>query len=125
MRRSYLAFAMFVPLLVSPAFGQYIAVIESCSRDVPNSCAPAQLGRSSLIGCVKAHFQDFSELCKAALVRIAAVRESCGADIHERCPTIKPGAGRILLCVKKHFAALSEPCKEAIARAAERKVGSR
>ena len=71
--------------------------------------------------CVKAHFQDFTEPCKAELVRIAAVREACGTDIHERCPAIKPTAGRILLCVKKHFAILSEPCKEAIGRAAERK----
>jgi hypothetical protein len=74
--------------------------------------------------CVKAHFQDFTEPCKTALVKIAAVRESCGADIHEQCPALKPGAGRILLCVKKHFVALSEPCKEAIGRAAERKVGA-
>ena len=72
--------------------------------------------------CVKAHFQEFTEPCKAALVRISAVRESCEGDIHEKCPATKPGAGRILLCVKKHFAALSEPCKEAIGRAAERKV---
>ena len=71
--------------------------------------------------CVKAHFQDFTEPCKAALVRIAAVLESCGMDIHEQCPGIEPSAGRILLCVKEHFAALSEPCKEEIARAAERK----
>jgi hypothetical protein len=70
----------------------------------------------------KGHFQDFTEPCKAALVRITAVRESCGVDIHQQCPDIKPGAGRILLCVKKHFAALSEPCKEAIGRAAERKL---
>jgi hypothetical protein len=75
--------------------------------------------------CVKAHFTDFTEPCKAALVRIAVVRKSCGADINEQCPAIKPGAGRILLCVKKHFAALSEPCKEAIGRAAEREVGVR
>ena len=30
--------------------------------------------------CIKAHFQDFTEPCKAALVRIAAVREPCGTD---------------------------------------------
>ena len=41
--------------------------------------------------CVKAHFTDFTEPCKAALVRIAVVRESCGADINEQCPAIKPG----------------------------------
>ena len=61
--------------------------------------------------CVKAHFQDFTEPRKAALVRIAAVREACGMDIHERCPAIKPTAGRILLCVKKHFTTLSEPAR--------------
>jgi hypothetical protein len=72
--------------------------------------------------CVKAHFQDFTEPCKAALMSIAGVRESCGMDIREQCPDMEPGAGRILLCVKEHFAALSESCKEAIGRAAERKV---
>jgi hypothetical protein len=116
-----LAFAMFVLLWGSPAFGQYVTVIQACSRDVTASCGPTQPGRGPLMECVKAHFQDFTEPCKAALVRIAAVRESCGMDIHEQCPAIKPAAGRILLCVKKHFASLSEPCKEAIGRAAERK----
>jgi hypothetical protein len=120
--RYYLAFAIFVLLSVSPALGQYVAVIEACSRDVTVSCAPAQPGRGPLMECVKAHFQDFTEPCKAALVSIAGVRDSCGMDIREQCPAIEPGAGRILLCVKEHFAALSESCKEAIGRAAERKV---
>ena len=120
MRGYCLAFAMFVLLSGCPAFGQYVTVIQACSRDVTASCGPTQPGRGPLMECVKAHFQDFNEPCKAALVRIAAVRESCGTDIQEQCPAIKPTAGRILLCVKKHFASLSEPCKEAIGRAAER-----
>jgi hypothetical protein len=122
--RIYWAFAIMVLLLVSPAFGQYVAVIQACSRDVLEFCAPDRPEGSRLTECTKAHFQDFSEPCKAALVRTAVVREACGADIHEHCPAVKPGAGRILLCVKQHFAAMSEPCKEAISRAAERKVGS-
>ena len=122
MGKSSLAFAILVLVSVTPAFGQYVLVIEACSKDVSNSCGPAQPGRGPLMECVKAHFQEFTEPCKAALVRIAVVRESCGGDIHEKCPATKPGAGRILLCVKKHFAALSEPCKQAIGHAAERKV---
>ena len=122
MRKSYLAFAILVLVSVTPALGQYLMVIEACSKDVSNSCGSAQPSRGPLMECVKVHFQEFTEPCKAALVRIAVVRESCGGDIHEKCPATKPGAGRILLCVKKHFAALSEPCKEAIGRAAERKV---
>jgi len=72
--------------------------------------------------CTKAHFLDFTEPCKAALMKIAAVRKACGGDIEAQCPAVKLGGGRILLCVKQHFAALSQPCKDAIGQAAERKV---
>src|SRR5262249_8299923 len=121
-RKSYLAFAILVLLSVHPAFGKYVMVIEACTKDLSNSCGPVQPGRGLLMECVKVHLQEFTEPCKAALVRITDVRESCGGDIYEKCPGAKPGAGRVLLCVKKHFAALSEPCKEAIGRAAERKM---
>src|SRR5260370_35703740 len=100
---------MFVLLSGCAAFGQYVTVIQACSRDVTVACAPAQPGRGPLMECVKAHFQDFTEPCKAALVRSAAGREACGTDIHERCPAIKPTAGRISLGVKKHVALLSKP----------------
>jgi hypothetical protein len=105
----------------SSSFGQYVSVIQTCSRDVAQFCAPDRRGGSPLTECVKTHFGNFSEPCKAALVRIAVVREACGADIQEHCPAVKPGAGRIFLCVKRHFPALSGPCKEAIGKAAERK----
>ena len=122
MGRIYWAFVVMVLLLVSPAFGQYVEVIQACRRDVLEFCAPDRAEGSRLTECTKAHFQDFTEPCKAALVKIGAVREACGVDIQKQCPGLKPGAGRILLCVKQHFAALSEPCKDAIGHAAERKV---
>jgi len=114
---------MFVLLSVFPAFGQYVAIIQSCNRDVMAFCAPIQRGGGQLTECIKAHFQDFTEPCQAALVRITGVRESCGVDIEQQCPAIKPSGGRILLCLKKRFSALSERCKDAIGHAAERKVG--
>src|SRR5262249_944025 len=119
MGRTYLAIVMFVLLSVSPSFGQYVSVIQACSRDIERICGTGRLEASPLAECVKTHFDNFSETCKAALTRIAAVREACAADIHEHCPTVKPGAGRILMCVKQHFAAMSEPCKEAIGHGAE------
>ena len=123
MGRIYWACLTFVLLSVSPdAFGRYVAVIQACSRDIAEFCAPDRPEGSRLAKCTEAHFQDFTEPCQAALVNIAAVREACGENIREQCPGVKPGAGRILLCVKEHFAALSEPCKEAIGHAAERKV---
>ena len=123
--KTSLAFAVCVLMLsVASSFGQYASVIHACTQDVMKSCAHGQQA-VPLAECVKVHFEDFSEPCKAALVSIVAVREACGADIQKQCPAIKPGAGRVLLCVKQHFAALSEPCKDAISRAAERKLGAR
>ena len=124
MRRTYWIFAIFALGLASPAFGQYVAVIQECSRDVVTLCGTDRTEGSRLAECTKAHFQDLTEPCKAALVKITDVRTACGADIQQQCPGIKPGKGRIFLCVKKHFAALSEKCKDAIGHAAERKLGA-
>lgn len=123
MRRIYLPLAMLLLLSASPSSGQYGAAIQACTRDLVTRCSGGQPAASSLDECVKTHFQDFSEPCQAALVKIDAVRKACGLDIQQQCPTIKPGAGRILLCVKQRFASLSEPCKDAIGHAAERRVG--
>ena len=119
----YWAFAVCVLMLsASSSFGQYVSVIQGCTGDVMKFCAAGQRGADPLAECVKAHFDNFSQPCKAALVRIASVREACEVDIQKHCPTAEPGAGRILLCVKQHFAAMSEQCKEAIGHAAERKA---
>lgn len=125
MRKSYFIVVLFIYVSTSPAFSQYVAVVQACSRDVVRHCAPSQPGGNRLIECIKAHFADFARPCQAALVEVAAEREACAADIETRCPAVKPTAGRILLCVKKHFANLSEPCKDAVSRAAERELGAR
>src|SRR5438477_3420790 len=77
--RSCANLAIFVLIAASPAFAQYVPVIQACSRDVPRFCAPHPSGSGPLVECIKAHFQDFSEPCKAAHVRIPAVLKSCGA----------------------------------------------
>jgi hypothetical protein len=40
----------------------------------------------------KTHFDEFSEPCKVAVVKISAVRKACQKDIEERCSTTKMGA---------------------------------
>lgn len=114
--------AISVLLTGSTASGQYVAVIQACSRDVVARCAPSQPGGDRLTDCIKAHFNDFARPCQVALVKVAAVSEACAADIQQHCPAVKPSGGRILICVKAHFAALSEPCKDAIGGSAERAV---
>jgi len=120
--KACLVLAVVALLSASPALGQYVRVIEACSRDVTRSCAPAPAGRGPLIECIRAHFQDFTEPCKSALAQIPEVLKSCREDVQKQCPAVRPSAGRVVLCVKKHYAALSDPCKEAIGRAAERRL---
>src|SRR5262249_35048413 len=108
MKKSSLVLA-FVVLIALPASAQYAAVIHACSRDVTTVCADNS-GQNRFSECVKLHFSDLSESCKASLVRITAVLKACAADIQAQCHLIKPGAGRIFLCVK-----------EATVKAAERK----
>ena len=115
------AFAAFL-LSVGSASGQYITAKLTCSRDVTEFCSAARSEGNRFAECAKAHFLEFGEPCKTALVKIAAVREACQADIREQCHAIKPGAGRLLLCVKKHFSALSEPCRDAIGQATAKAV---
>jgi hypothetical protein len=119
-----LTLALLLLLSAPSAFGQYVAVIAACTRDVTKFCHAAQSQRNFLAECIESHFQDFHEQCRAALVETATVREACKADIEQQCAAARPGAGRILLCMKKHFAALGQPCKDAIGHAAEFKVGS-
>ena len=109
---------------VHSALGQYVTIIEACTRDVTKFCQFAQPQRNFLAECIESHFQDFHERCRTALAQTAVVREACKVDIEQQCPAARPGAGRILLCVKKHFAALSQSCRDAIGHAAELKVGS-
>src|SRR6516164_1255745 len=101
-------------LIALPASAQYAAVIHACSRDVTTVCAGNQSEQNRFSECVKLHFPDLSESCKASLVRIATVLKACALDIQEQCHLIKPGSGRVLLCVRRRFSALSDPCKEAI-----------
>jgi hypothetical protein len=121
-RRIYWALAILISILVSPASSQYVAVVQACNQDTVKFCDADRTEASRLAQCVQAHFQDFAEPCKAALVKVFPVRKACRVDIQEQCPGAKRSAGRILLCVKQHFAALSDPCKDAIGHAAANKA---
>ena len=72
MGRLYWPSLIFSLLFVSPSFGQYVAVIQACNRDIVQFCAPDRPDGMGLAKCTEAHFQDFTESCKAALVKIAS-----------------------------------------------------
>ena len=89
-----LAFSAFALLSVSSASAQFGTAVAACTRDMAEFCNAAKTGGDRLAECTKAHFQDFREPCKKALVKIAAVREACRADARTQCPGIKIGAVR-------------------------------
>jgi hypothetical protein len=68
--------ALLLLLSTPSAFGQYVAVIAACTRDVTKFCHAATPRQNFLAECIESHFQDFHEQCRAALVQTAAVRES-------------------------------------------------
>ena len=90
MKKVSLALAL-LPLIALPASAQYAAVIHACSRDVTTVCEGSPSGENRFNECVKLHFPDLSESCKASLVRIATVLKACTTDIQEQCHLIKPG----------------------------------
>jgi hypothetical protein len=112
MTRGALAFL----LLLAPANGmaQQAAVRQACGAEIQQHCARLQPGEGRIRACVEAHFAEFSEPCKQALLNSVAVVKSCKADVQRTCPGVQPGGGRIQACMKDHFAEYSEPCKQAI-----------
>ena len=121
MARICLALAVFALPSFSSASAQYVPAILACSRDVAEFCNDAKSEENQLAACTKAHFEEFSDRCKSALIKIARIREACQTDIGKQCPGTKLGGGRLLLCVKKHFSELGEPCKEEIGHAAPKR----
>jgi hypothetical protein len=75
-----LTLALLLLLSTPSAFGQYVAVIAACTRDVTKFCHATTLQQNFLAECIESHFRDFHEQCRAALLQTAAVRKACNAD---------------------------------------------
>ena len=103
-------------LILAPAevSAQSSTVRQACRAEIEQHCAGVQPGEGRLRACVKEHFGEFSEPCKAALLSSVAIVKACKADVQKTCAGIQPGGGRIQACMKDHFTEYSEPCKEAI-----------
>lgn len=86
----------------------------ACAADVKTHCANVQPGQGRINACVKAHFNDLSDACKARLTRTAAVREACASDIKKQCANVRRGGGRLTACLKDSLANLDEGCKAAL-----------
>ena len=99
------------PVVASAQSG---TVKQACKAEIEQHCAGVQPGEGQLRACVKEHFAEFSEPCKAALLSSVAVVRACKADVQKTCAGIQPGGGRIQACMKDHFAEYSDGCKQAI-----------
>ena len=119
---SSLVLISFLLLAPARAMAQQAAVRKACDADIEQHCAEVQPGAGRIKACVEAHFGEFSEPCRQALLSNVTVVKACEADVQRTCSGIAPGGGRIQACMKDHIAEYSEPCKRAIATA---KFGNR
>ena len=102
-------------VLVPPAVtAQPVTVRQACKTELEQHCSGVEPGEGRLRGCVKEHFAEFSEQCKAALLSGVVVVKTCKGDVQKTCAGVEPGGGRIQACMKDHFAEYSEACKQAI-----------
>jgi hypothetical protein len=106
-----LSILILAPVVASAQSG---TVRQACKAELEQHCAGVQPGEGRLRACVKEHFAEFSEPCKAALLSSVAVVKACKADVQKTCTDIQPGGGRIQACMKDHFAEYSDGCKQAI-----------
>ena len=111
-----ISIAVLAVLILAPvvASAQSGTVRQACKVELEQHCAGVQPGEGRLRVCVKEHFAEFSEPCKAALLSSVAVVKACKADVQKTCAGIQPGGGRIQACMKDHFAEYSDGCKQAI-----------
>ena len=86
----------------------------ACATDIRKHCVDIQPGEGRVSACVKEHFNDLSDACKARLARTAAVAKACSPDVKKHCASAGRGRGRIATCLKDALADLSDTCKEAL-----------
>jgi hypothetical protein len=85
-----------------------------CTAEIRAHCGGVQPGEGRIRACVKEHFNDLSEECKAKLAKVEAFDKACADDIKQSCAEVKPGRGRILACLRKALGNLSEACKDVL-----------
>jgi hypothetical protein len=104
-------------LSASAAIAQPRSTAGSCAADIRSQCAGVKPGRGRIRACVKEHFKDLSDKCRARLAEFAAARQACTADVKKNCADVKPGRGQIAACIRPLIVNVSDSCKEALAGA--------
>lgn len=95
---------------------------EACKADFEKFCKDAKGGPGEKMNCMKEHEKDFSEGCKAGMVKAREdfmKQHPCAAETEKLCPGMKPGDGKFAACVKEHEKDFSGTCKADMAKRKE------
>jgi hypothetical protein len=114
MLRMMLVISAALMLEGSIATAQTRAAVKACAADIETHCGKFPPGGRESAECVKAHRNDFSQKCQAAMQQAKEVAKECAADIKQNCSNVKPGGSRIEHCLQAHLTGLSDVCKAAI-----------
>ena len=86
----------------------------ACETDIKKACANVAPGEGRISACMKQHFTEVSEACKARLAGVIAAAKTCRSDVQMQCGGEK-GRVRRIACIKDAFGKLGDDCKAAAA----------
>jgi hypothetical protein len=105
-----------------------IETVESiCADDIAEFCGAVTPGAGRLALCMRAHEDQFSRVCQAALDRVSSTLERSAARVTEICwnevRALCGDTDRVGLCVAQKKASLSPPCETIVTILGQRVQG--
>jgi hypothetical protein len=93
-----------------------------CAEEAGQLCPNLKPGRIFVVRCLRAHYSDTSDGCRAYLrdiwkrsqSRLQGLRESCSDELERLCAGVDESLGRLTRCLTRHRAELSPGCETAI-----------
>jgi Golgi apparatus protein 1 len=107
--------------------GAIETVASACADDIDDFCGRVTPGEGRLAMCMRAHEDQFSRGCQAALDRVASNLQRTAARITEMCwnevRTLCGDADGLAQCVAQKKASLSPPCETIVTILGQRARG--
>jgi len=112
--------------LITRGFNDAMKIMgDGCSKEIAGFCGDVPLGGGRVLSCLKAHEDELSMGCRAALAEGAATIDSalgdanffgakCARDLKDNCADVQPGEGKMLACLTDNIMRVTKRCVDAL-----------
>jgi OOP family OmpA-OmpF porin len=112
--------------LITRGFNDAMKIMgDGCSQEIAGFCADVPLGGGRVLSCLRAHEDELSIGCQAALAEGAATIDSalgdanffgakCARDLKDNCADVQPGEGKMLACLTDNIKFVTKRCVDAL-----------